>query len=267
MCDRLFSVGLILTSQALPVSIGFMANGLSPFPTTQWTAVVTAMKTENTGRRSDAFAVLCRDYWKPLYIFSRRVGHAEHEAEDLTQGFFVYLSQRPVVELATPELGKLRTFLLKVFQRYMGDVRDHGNAKKRGGGVPICSLGMDGGDELPPLDIAGTETPETLYDQAWAHSLLGATLKHLGALEEAEGRGRLFPVLKNQLNGDGNQEECLADTAAQLGISGESVRQALCRLRRKFRDCLRERIAATLHAPDDAQIDEELRALRAALLR
>jgi RNA polymerase sigma-70 factor (ECF subfamily) len=37
------------------------------------------------------------------------------------------------------------------------------------------------------------------------------------------------------------------------------------RLRRKFRDCLREQIAATLVTPTDEQVDQELTALRAAL--
>ena len=243
-----------------------MANGLSPFPTTQWTAVVTAMKTENTGRRHEAFAALCRDYWKPLYIFSRRLGYGQHEAEDLTQGFFAYLSQRTVVELATPELGKLRTFLLRAFQNYIGDVRDRRNAQKRGGGAHIYSLNLEEDDELPQFDIGGTDTPETLYDRAWAHSLLRATLQHLGAVEEAAGRGRLFEVLQSQLTPGRAQKESHAGAALALDMSGESVRQAVSRLRKRFRDCLRERIAATLQHPDDALIDEELDVLKAALL-
>jgi RNA polymerase sigma-70 factor (ECF subfamily) len=244
-----------------------MANGLSPFPTTQWTAVVKAMKTGNIERRHEAFAALCRDYWKPLYVFSRGLGHDEHEAQDLTQGFFAYLSQRPALEPATPELGKLRTFLLRIFQRYMGDVRDHGNAQKRGGGVQVCSLNIEEGDDLPPFDIAGTETPETLYDRAWAHALLRATFQDLGAGEEAAGRGPIFKVLKSQLNPEGAEPESHAVAAAELGMNSEAVRQAVSRLRKKFRDCLRQRIAATLHEPDDALIDEELRALKVALLQ
>lgn len=224
------------------------------------------MNTGNIERRHEAFAALCRDYWKPLYVFSLRLGHGPQEAEDLTQGFFAYLSQRPALEPATPEMGKLRTFLLKIFQRYVGDVRDHGNAQKRGGGVQICSMDVLPGDELPPFDVAGPETPETLYDRAWAHSLLRATLQDLGAAEEASGRGQMFKVLKSQLNAEGAEEENHA-AGKELGLTPEAIRQAVCRLRRKFRDHLRERIAATLHEPNNLLIDEELRALKAALLQ
>jgi RNA polymerase sigma-70 factor (ECF subfamily) len=243
-----------------------MVDSFCPFPTTQWTAVVAAMKTENTEQRGEAFAVLCRDYWRPLYVFSRRMGYNQHEAEDLTQGFFAYLSQRSVVEAAEPDLGKLRTFLLKVFQRYIADVCDRGNAQKRGGGAQVYSLNMWDGCESPPFEILGKETPETLYDRAWAHSLLRATLQHLGAAEEAAGRGQLFAVLKSHLNGEGTKKESGVQPAVELGVSDESLRQALSRLRKKFRRSLRERIAATLYAPDEALINDELRALRVALL-
>jgi RNA polymerase sigma-70 factor (ECF subfamily) len=43
------------------------------------------------------------------------------------------------------------------------------------------------------------------------------------------------------------------------------VRKAVSRLRRRFRDGLRQQIAATLENPDEARIDEELLALKQAL--
>jgi predicted DNA-binding protein (UPF0278 family) len=48
-------------------------------------------------------------------------------------------------------------------------------------------------------------------------------------------------------------------------MTEEAVRQAVSRLRRKFRDCLRRQIADTLHCPTEEQIDEELSSLGAAL--
>lgn len=229
--------------------------------------MVKAMNTENIERRHTAFAALCREYWKPLYVFSHRLGCDQQEAEDLTQGFFAYLAQRPALETATPALGKLRTFLLKIFQRYIADVRAHGNAQKRGGGAQIYSLDVEEGEELLPFDVAGTETPETLYDRTWAHALLRATLQDLDAAEEAAGRGPIFRVLKSQLIPEGAEQDRHEVAAKESGMSPEAVRQAVSRLRKKFRDCLRRRIAATLNEPDDARIDEELRALKMALLQ
>ena len=244
-----------------------MVAGTSPFPTTQWTAVVKAIRTENVERRHKAFAALCQTYWRPLYVFARRLGHDQHAAEDLTQGFFAYLSERPALEAAAAELGKLRTFLLTIFQRYAGDVRDRASAQRRGGGAQVFSLDDDEGDGLPPLNVAGTETPETLYDRAWAHALLRATMRDLQGLEEAAGRGQLFQVLRRQLHSEAAEQEDHPAAAVELGMNAAAIRQAVCRLRKKFRDCLRERIAATLNEPDNARIDEELRALKVALLQ
>ena len=65
----------------------------------------------------------------------------------------------------------------------------------------------------------------------------------------------------------GVADQCHETAGRELGMSAEAVRQAVCRLRKKFRVSLREQIAATLHEPDDARIDAELHALKAALSR
>jgi RNA polymerase sigma-70 factor (ECF subfamily) len=83
--------------------------------------------------------------------------------------------------------------------------------------------------------------------------------------EEEAGRGKLFAELEPHLNPDSDVEADYAKATATLGMNAESLRQAVSRLRKKFRDCLRERIAATLQDPDDARIDTELHALKAAL--
>lgn len=237
------------------------------FPTTEWTSVVKAANSEDVQRRSKAWSGLVRDYWMPLYAFSRRLGHDRHDAEDLTQGFFAYLLQHPVLDSANRDLGTLRTFLLKVFQRYIGDVRDRANAQKRGGGIPVFSLNIEEGEDLAFADLTSTETPEMLYDRAWAHSVLRSALEHLGATETEAGRGAQFSVLEPHLNPDSQAEASYARAQEALGMNPENVRQAVSRLRKKFRDCLRARIAATLQEPDDARIDEELHALKSALRR
>lgn len=233
------------------------------FPTTQWTSVVKAACSPDLRERHEAMVALCRGYWMPLYAFSRRLGYDRQDAEDLTQGFFTYLLERTVLDSASRELGTLRTFLLRVFQRYIGDVREREGAVKRGGRVEFVPLNFDEADELP--GVSGKETPELLYDRAWAHALLRSAMHELHAFEREAGRGRAFEVLEPHLNPDAHQDASYEDAAAALGMSVEAVRQAVSRLRKKFRDCLRQRIAATLHNPTDACIDEELHALKSAL--
>ncbi|HEY1123493.1 MAG TPA: sigma-70 family RNA polymerase sigma factor [Haloferula sp.] len=237
----------------------------SPFPVTQWTAVVDLCREGNPEARQAALERLCTDYWYPLYVFARRQGHPRPDAEDLTQGFFHYLLERDLFSAASQELGKLRTFLLTVFQRYIGDVRGREQAQKRGGGKELLSLDVCHAEsryEAEPRDFA---TPEAHYDRSWAMSVLHAALHELGEGERKSGRGEQFAVVEAFLNPTAVAEGNYDAAAAKLGMNGEAVRKVVSRLRAKFRDCLRQQIAATLHEPTAAQVDEELVALKSAL--
>lgn len=215
--------------------------------------------------RKQALADLCRDYWYPLYAFARRQGRSQEDAEDLTQGFFIHALERDVFSLADRNLGTLRTFLLKIFQRYMGDVRDRERALKRGGGQEHLSLDLEGGENLYAADLATGESPELLFDRTWAQALLRAAHAALATGEQEAGRGKQFEILQSFLTPDSVAEQGYDSVASAADMNPEAVRQAVSRLRKKFRRCLREAIAATLHEPDEARIDEELTALRVAL--
>lgn len=242
-----------------------LPSGNPQFPTTRWTGVLHLLNADDVALRKEALAQLCRDYWYPLYAFARRQGRSQEDAEDLTQGFFVHVLEHEVFSLADRNLGTLRTFLLKVFRRYMGDVRDREQAQKRGGGREIFSLDLLTGEALYTRDLTEHETPELLYDRSWAQWLLRVTLATLASREQAAGRGAQFAVLETFLSPDDVAGQDYDAVAGQSGLTREAARQAVSRLRRKFRECLREQVAATLHEPDDTRIDEELGALRIAL--
>ncbi len=237
----------------------------SPFPVTQWTAVVNVCRSDNPEDRQRALESLCTDYWYPIYAFARRQGRGRHDAEDLTQGFFHYLLERDLFSSAHQELGKLRTFLLTIFQRYIGDVRGREQAQKRGGGQEVFSLDADEAERRYGNEPAEVVTPEALFDRSWAMSVLEGALHELGEGERKAGKGRQFDVLECFLSpqavADGNYDMA----SNELGMNAEAVRKSVSRLRGKFRDCLRQQIAATLREPSEAQVDDELTALKAAL--
>src|SRR5690349_12752339 len=63
------------------------------FATTHWSVVLAAGQSDSV-RATESLEKLCRTYWYPLYGYIRRRGHSEHDAQDLTQGFFALLLQR-----------------------------------------------------------------------------------------------------------------------------------------------------------------------------
>ena len=67
----------------------------------------------------------------------------------------------------------------------------------------------------------------------------------MGASRQRWGTGKQFPALKPWLTGD-KQEVSLADLAARLGTSEGALRVALHRLRKRFRELVREEIASTV---------------------
>ena len=76
------------------------------FQQTQWTLVLKARNQENTRVARNALDSLCLTYWYPLYAFARKQGHAPHDAQDLTQGFFSYLLEKDLFAGADRTLGK-----------------------------------------------------------------------------------------------------------------------------------------------------------------
>jgi len=64
------------------------ASGRAQFHNTHWSVVVLAGQS-GSALCQEALENLCASYWRPIYAFVRRQGHAPADAKDLTQEFFV----------------------------------------------------------------------------------------------------------------------------------------------------------------------------------
>ena len=69
------------------------------FPSTNWPLVVSARE-PSPSRAAAPLAELCSRYWYPVYAYLRQRGHRPDDAEDLTQGFFMHLLAKRVLERA-----------------------------------------------------------------------------------------------------------------------------------------------------------------------
>ncbi len=232
------------------------------FPATSWTIV---RQLDDPSSAHDAFARLCASYWYPIYAFARRSGWSPEDAEDATQSFFAGFVEKNLFAAADPHIGKLRTYLLTAFSRHLHGIREHDGALKRGGGCEFLPLAAFEGEALYAREPTGPATPEQLFDRAWAVALIRATLRILGEEEADESRGTHYSALEPFLSPDASGTASYADAAAQMGISETAARQAVSRLRGRFRDVLNRQIAATLREPTHALIAEEIMAIRAAL--
>jgi hypothetical protein len=113
------------------------------FPSTNWTLVASAARepaASASGRGADPLAELCDRYWRPVYAYLRQRGHRAEEAEDLTQGFFVHLLSKRVLQQAQPERGRLRSLILACLTNFVANEQTHTRAQKRGGGIAPLRL-------------------------------------------------------------------------------------------------------------------------------
>lgn len=219
------------------------------FSTTQWTLVLAA-GTRGVGAEA-ALERLCALYWPPIFAYVRRRGHSSDEAADLTQGFFARLIEKGDLKSADRSRGRFRTFLLSACQHYLANQWHRERAQKRGGGRHPLSLDAETGEALTLRALAHDETPELLFQRQWCMTLLSCVLQDLRDEYHASGRSAIFEGLKRFLGGD--DDPGYAETAAVLGMAPGAVKVAVHRLRGRYRDALRERVAATVASGDDVE--------------
>src|SRR5438067_7485668 len=118
----------------MPAALRATTRG-SSFASTRWSIVYQAADSRTSSQHAlAALSELCQIYWRPVYLFLRRQGIAQHDAQDLTQGFFADLIENRAYVRADRMKGRFRSFLLGTLKHFLAHARDHDRAQKRGGG-------------------------------------------------------------------------------------------------------------------------------------
>ncbi len=226
------------------------------FPSTHWSVVLTA-QADNSAAARAALEKLCTVYWYPLHAFLRRRGHQPADAEDLVQGFIAHLLDHQFFEVA-PSKGRFRSYLLASLNYFLAAAADWVGRLKRRDGCPLRSLNAGVAEHRYAQEPVDPHTPEQLYERRWALTLLDTVLQRLETEAAESGRANLFRQIKGVLLGDRSGVR-YAELAAQLGLSEAALTMTVHRLRRRYRELIREEIAHTVSRP--VEIDEEMRHL------
>ena len=226
------------------------------FETTHWSVVLQAGAAFSPEAQA-ALEKLCHAYWYPLYAHVRRVGWPEEDAKDLTQQFFARFLERQYLQLADPERGRFRSFLLTALKNFLANEWEKVRAQKRGGQRTISWDGLDP-EARYRLEPTDSLSPDRLYEKRWAATLLEGVLAQLQNEYAAADRGREFEKLKDHVWGT-VAGSSYAAIATELGIEENSVAVAIHRLRKRFREQLRTTVARTVDSP--GEVDAELRHL------
>jgi len=238
----------------------------SSFASTRWTIVRQAADSKTASQHAlSALSELCQIYWRPVYVFLRRQGIPEHDAQDLTQGFFAELIGSRAYTRADPMKGRFRSFLLGTLKHFIAHARDRERAQKRGGGnvpVQLDEAAMSEADTY--ASRCNHWSADGVFDREWGASLARQTLDRLAQEYELGGKGALFEALKSRLTAGEATAIPYEELANRLGRAAAHLRVDVTRLRARYRAILREEVSGTVVDPRD--VDEELRYLRQAMI-
>lgn len=231
------------------------------FASTRWTMVLAAGDSQIPSVEAwNALSDLCRIYWRPLYLFLRRQGMSQDDAQDLTQGFFAKLISDRSYRRADREKGRFRSFLLGALKHFAADAHDGSMAQKRGGGKIHELFDQHALAELEAqVQTAENWSASALFDREWAAALLRQTLDRLAQESALAGRTPLFDTLRPYLAGAGEESIPYEELSQRLHRNPTTLRSDVARLRIRYRAILREEVRGTVL--EAGEVDDELRYL------
>ncbi len=238
-----------------------MASGNDQFITTHWSLVLEAGR-KSSPNFENALAALCRIYWRPLYAFVRRRVADVHEAQDLTQEFFARLLENNNLAVANPNRGRFRSFLLTACKHFLINEWKKGTAQKRGGNKVVLSLDFASVDSQFPFEPGVESNPDREYDRDWAVTLINHVLGRLQQEYSEADKETQFEQLAKFISGAA-KPTAYQETATSMNMSEGAVRTAAHRLRKRYKELLKEEIAHTVTSPEE--VEEEIRNLFVAL--
>jgi RNA polymerase sigma-70 factor (ECF subfamily) len=235
----------------------------------------------------EALAELCKLYWYPLYGHIRRYGFSAHDAQDLTQGFFLDLLEHKALSRVDQQKGKFRSFLLASLQNFLSNEAQKARCLKRGGQIQFVYLDLNDAEErYGKEEPVENLTPDKIFDARWAFALLNEAKRRLRQEYVDIGKTAIFEALKAVPTprggvqfGEGNPRTAsrgFVDTvntktlpsyeevAEQLNLSVAAVKTLIHRLRKRNMAIVLEEIMRTVSDPAD--VEAESRELCAALI-
>ncbi|HMD39928.1 MAG TPA: hypothetical protein VKH15_11640 [Candidatus Acidoferrum sp.] len=233
-------------------------EGGERFPPTRW-SVIDAARSGDQAERARAMDTLCTAYWKPVYKYVRlRWNRPFDVAQDLTQGFFVQLIERGLLDKYDPTKSRLRTFLRVCVDSFVMNEEKAARRLKRGGNVSHVALDFAGAEEelggavMDPAAIPSPESLEEFFEEEWVRGLFELAVEDLKKHCEANERERTFRLFE-EYDLAGDETISYDKLAAEYGIEVTDVTNALAWARREFRRIALERLREICGSEEEFQ--------------
>ena len=161
-------------------------GALAHFITTRWSLIRQRGAPDHPSQVDPGLAQLCHIYWRPIFNFIYRRGYSEHDAQDLTQDFFLLIMEGNLLQSADPGRGRFRSLLLRSLKNFLIDAAEKRRRHKRGGQIEFLSWENWMAEApaqllLRPAKVEASP-PEALFDAGWAAARLSSapSASHFG---------------------------------------------------------------------------------------
>ncbi len=205
--------------------------------------------------RQSGLEELARNYWKPVYHYLRVVwAKSNEDAKDLSQAFFLWLTDRNALERYAPERGSFRTFLKSLLRHFVQHHDEALDRLKRGGGKVIVSLDPEDASLTGVVPDAKGLNPEEVFEREWRNALMSRAVERVRRRLAKDGTGVKFRVFEAYyLDGDPDARTTYGAVADRLGVKEGDVKHFLADVREEVRNEIRTELSQTLSRPEDFQ--------------
>ena len=235
------------------------------FPTTHW-GLFEDIREGETPARHVALETLATRYWRPVFLFIRQHDFSTVDAEDLTQEFFALWLAKDNFAKPDAAKGRFRDFLQASLRRFLTNAVRAKHAKRRMPTRGFVSIQALADAEGPAIEPSHGETPEAIFDRAWAITLVERVLRQLEREALATGKQIHFDVFKRRIVQpllDGLEPPSMLELAAKHSIGEKQAANALLTARRAYQRLLRNEIR--LYARSEEEVSAEVRGIFKAL--
>ena len=236
---------------------------LAALPQTRWSVVARAgdRDVETWTAALEAITRLYRPVLVRHLVSRWRV--SPDRAEDLVQTFLLEkIVDQNVLRQASPQKGRFRSFLLKVFSNFViGQLRQQQAHKRRPSSQDAARL-----DDLPELP-SGEAPLSDSFDALWARQVLARTVERIREECQTKERQVLWDVLEARILGPvfGDSPPMpYEELVAKFGLRSPSeASNLLITAKRMFARVLREVVRETVS--DEAEVEAEIMDLKRIL--
>lgn len=195
-----------------------------------------------------------REYWKPVYHYSRAAwAKSNEDAKDFAQAFFLWLFEANPLENYRRERGAFRAYLKSLLKHFAQHQEEALLRLKRGGHVKFVRLEDAPFVDTDDLAAPPAGDPEKVFDEAWRNDLVEQAVDRVRRGHLESGHELHFRVFQEYDMAAQDGRPTYAALGTRLGLKGTDVHNYLVAVREDIRSEIRRELERRTASPEELE--------------